>query len=95
MRMGSNQGSSRANALDKRVPRNPRYAGVKSKVTNKSYPQATQTGPREQRARKTRSVLEEKKRNRSSETPSVLVPCAAASNRLHPPILHVQQIPQQ
>eukprot|EP00752_Nemacystus_decipiens_P008894 g7939.t1 len=32
LRMGSNGGSSRANALDKRVPRNPRYANVKSKV---------------------------------------------------------------
>ncbi|CAM9279493.1 unnamed protein product, partial [Ectocarpus sp. 12 AP-2014] len=39
LRMGSNQGSVRANALDKRVPRNPRYAGVKSKAST-----AVQTG---------------------------------------------------
>ncbi|CAN0249162.1 unnamed protein product, partial [Pylaiella littoralis] len=32
LRMGSHRGSSRGSALDKRVPKNPRYAGVKSKV---------------------------------------------------------------
>lgn len=36
LRMGSNQGSSKRNALDKRVPRNPRYAGVKSKASRQS-----------------------------------------------------------
>lgn len=33
LRMGSNQGMSRANPLDKRVPRNPRYADVESKAS--------------------------------------------------------------
>lgn len=36
LRMGSNGGGSRASALDKRVPRNPRYANVKSKASQRS-----------------------------------------------------------
>ena len=33
LRMGSNQGAARTSVLDKRVPRNPRYASVKSKAS--------------------------------------------------------------
>lgn len=37
LRMGSNQGSTRIKVLDKKVPRNPRYADVQSKASHNKY----------------------------------------------------------